>query len=75
MLPDLREPLAQGLFSSARSYEVLIRLARGQGEKLSDSVSTHRGVSIKVLDVEGAKLPGHDGGTQDFVFATGPAFP
>lgn len=75
VLPDLPEPLAQGLFGNPRSYEVVMRFAQGPGEKLSDSVSTHRGVSIKVLGVPGPKLPGHDGETQDFVFATGPAFP
>ncbi len=74
VLPDLPEPLRQGLFAAARSYPVLMRFAQGPGEVLSDSVSTHRGVGIKVLGVDGARLPGHDGATQDFVLATGPAF-
>lgn len=38
-------------------------------------MSTHRGISIKVFGAEGEKLPGHDGDTQDFVFATDPTFP
>ena len=75
VLPGLPEPLAQGLFATPRSFPVLLRFAQGPGEKLSDSVSTHRGVGIKVLGVDGPKLPGHDGDTQDFVLATGPAFP
>lgn len=75
VLPDLPEPLRQGLFASPHSFPVLMRFAQGPGEKLSDSVSTHRGVGIKVLGVDGPKLPGHSGETQDFVFATGPAFP
>ena len=75
VLPDLPEPLRQGLFATPRSYPVLLRFAQGPGEKLSDSVSTHRGVGIKVLGVDGPKLPGHDGATQDFVLATGQAFP
>ena len=74
VLPNLPEPLQQGLFAEARSYPVLLRFAQGPGEKLPDSVSTHRGVGIKVLGVEGAKLPGHNGDTQDFVLATGTAF-
>ena len=74
VIPGLTEPLRQGLFAEAESYPVLLRFAQGPGEKLSDSVSTHRGVGIKVLGVTGAKLSGHDGATQDFVFATGPAF-
>ena len=75
VLPNLPEPLRQGLFADPRSYSVLMRFAQGPGEKLSDSVSTHRGASIKVLGVDGPKLPGHNGETQDFVFATGPVFP
>ncbi len=75
VLPDLTEPFRQGLFADPRRYPVLVRFAQGPGEKLSDSVSTHRGASIKVLGVDGPKLPGHDAATQDFVLATGPAFP
>jgi len=55
---------------------VVVRLAQGPGEVLSDSVSTHRGMAIKVFGVGGVKLPGHEAAqTQDFVLATGPAFP
>ena len=75
VLPGLPEPLRQGLFAEARSYPAVARFAQGPGEMLSDSVSTHRGVGLKILGVGGPKLPGHDGETQDFVFATGPAFP
>ncbi len=75
VLPDLPEPVRQGLFASPRSYPVLLRFAQGPGETLSDSVSTHRGVAIKVLGVDGEKLAGHAAATQDFVLATGPAFP
>ncbi len=74
VLPGLPGPYAQGLFAVARDYPVLMRFAQGPGERLSDSVSTHRGVGIKVLDVDGPKLPGHDDTTQDFVLATGTAF-
>ena len=75
VLPNLPTSLRQGLFSDVRSYDALVRLAQGPGEVLSDSVSTHRGMAIKLFGVDGAKLPGHDGATQDFVFATGVAFP
>ena len=68
--------LRQGLFAEPRSYPVLVRLAQGPGELLSDSVSTHRGMAIKVFGAEGPKLAGHEGNdTQDFVLATGPNFP
>ena len=74
VLPDLPQAFRQGLFAVQRDYPALMRFAQGPGEKLSDSVSTHRGVGIKLLGVEGAKLPGHGGSTQDFVFATGVVF-
>ena len=74
VLPGLPAPYAQGLFATVRDHPVLMRFAQGPGERLSDSVSTHRGVGIKVLDVDGPRLPGHDDATQDFVLATGTAF-
>lgn len=75
VLDGLPEPLRQGLFARPRTYPVVVRLAQGPGEVLSDSVSTHRGMAIKVFGVEGPKLAGHEGAdTQDFVLATGPAF-
>ncbi len=68
--------LRQGLFAEPRTHPVVVRLAQGPGELLSDSVSTHRGMAIKVFGAEGPKLAGHEGAeTQDFVLATGPAFP
>lgn len=72
---DLPEELAQGLFARSGTYPVAVRFAQGPGETLGDRVSTHRGMSIKVFDVEGEKLPGHDAPTQDFVLASGPTFP
>lgn len=74
VLGNLPPHLRQGLFAEPRSYPVLMRFAQGPGEVLSDSVSTHRGIGVKVLGVEGAKLPGHDAASQDFVLATGAAF-
>ena len=67
--------LAQGLFATPGTYQVAVRFAQGPGENLGDRVSTHRGMAIKVFDVEGEKLPGHEAPTQDFVFASGPTFP
>ena len=72
---DLPVELKQGLFATGGTYPVIVRFAQGPGELLKDSVSTHRGMAIKVLGVEGEKLPGHGATTQDFVFATGPVFP
>ncbi len=68
--------LRHGLFAEARTYPAVVRLAQRPGELLSDSVSTHRGMAIKVFGAGGPKLAGHeDAETQDFVLATGPAFP
>ncbi|WP_419826365.1 catalase family protein [Sphingomonas sp.] len=72
---DLPTELAQGLFATPRTHPVAVRFAQGPGETLGDRVSTHRGMAIKVFDVPGEKLPGHDTDLQDFVLATGPTFP
>ncbi len=67
--------LAQGLFAKAGSYPVVMRLSTLPGDILDDSVSTPRGLAVKVIGVEGARLPGSDGDvTQDFVLVNGPAF-
>lgn len=75
ILGDLPPELAQGLFARPGTHPAVVRFAQGPGELLKDSVSTHRGMAIKVFGVEGETLPGHNGTTQDFVLATGPVFP
>ena len=75
-IPDALPPeLKQGLFAAGGTYQAIIRFAQGPGELLKDSVSTHRGMAIKLLGIAGEKLPGHAEPTQDFVLATGPVFP
>jgi hypothetical protein len=77
VLHNLAEELRQGLFAAPRTYPVIVRLAHVPGELLDDRrVSTPRGMAIKVLGVEGTKLPSHEGEvTQDFLLDTGKAFP
>ncbi|MCJ2086706.1 catalase family protein [Methylobacterium sp. E-005] len=76
IIPEGLPPeLAQGLFARPGTHKVAVRFAQGPGETLGDRVSTHRGMSIKVFDVPGEKLPGHAVDTQDFVLATGTTFP
>ncbi len=72
----LPEPLRQGLFAQAASYPVIMRFSTNPGDILPDSISTPRGLAIKVLGVEGQEmLPGHAGETtQDFVFINGKTF-
>ena len=71
----LTPALRQGLFAQPGSYPALARLAQGPGEHLSDRISTHRGLSLKLFGVAGPKIDGHVEDTQDFVLATGPVFP
>jgi hypothetical protein len=71
-LPD---ELAQGLFAKPGRYPVVMRLSTVPGDMLDDSVSTPRGLAIKIIGVEGERLAGSEGDvTQDFVLVNGPAF-
>lgn len=75
ILPNLPAALAQGLFAKEGSYEAVMRFSTLPGDMLDDSVSTPRGLAIKVIGVEGARLPGSEGdATQDFVMVNAPAF-
>jgi hypothetical protein len=75
VLPDLPPALAQGMFSKAATYPVYMRFSTTPGDILPDDVSTPRGLAIKVLGVEGERLPGSENDTtQDFVLVVGKAF-
>jgi len=74
VLPDLPPTLAQGLFAAPGSYDVVLRLSTNPGDILDDSVSTPRGLAVKVIGVSGERLPEAEGETQDFVLANAPAF-
>lgn len=73
---DLPPALAQGLCAAPAEYEVLVRLAQGPGEMLHDRVSTHRGMAVKILGVEGARIPeSREDGVQDWLLEAGkPSF-
>ena len=67
--------LAQGLFSRGGRYPVVMRFSTTPGDMLDDSVSTPRGVAIKVIGIDGPRLAGSEGDvTQDFVMVNAPAF-
>ncbi len=67
--------LAQGLFGHVKTYPVIMRFSTTPGDILPDSVSTPRGLAIKVIGVQGARLPGTENDvTQDFVMINGPVF-
>jgi len=75
VLPDLRPELAQGIFEVPGTFPVLMRLSSSPGDLLADSVSTPRGLAIKVIGVHGVRLPGSEADTtQDFIMINGPAF-
>ncbi len=72
---DLPAELAQGLFASPGTYEAIIRLSTNAGDILDDAISLPRGIALKILGVEGDRLPGsEEDKTQDFVMVNGPAF-
>jgi hypothetical protein len=75
VLDDLPPELAQGLFASPGTYEAVIRLSTTPGDFLHDTVSTPRGMALKILDVEGDRLPGsEESRSQDFVMVNAKEF-
>ncbi len=75
VLGHLPPTLAQGLFSRPGRHDAVLRFSTNPGDVLADSVSVPRGLAVKVLGVEGARLPGSEAATtQDFVLANAPVF-
>lgn len=73
---NLPSYLAQGFFAKPGTYPIVARISTQPGDVLPDSVSTPRGISIKVANVEGEHLPGADElTTQDFILVNSPIFP
>ena len=72
---DLPAMFRQGLFAKPGRYATIMRFSTIPGDLLSDDVSTPRGLAVKVIGVEGERLPGSEGEvTQDFVLVNAPAF-
>lgn len=75
VLPGLAEPLAQGLFAQPRTLPVLLRYSTNPGDLLADKVSSPRGLAIKVMGVDGERVPEDaEGSSQDFVCINANAF-
>ena len=74
MLPGLDPTLAQGLFARPGRHDVVLRLSTNPGDILDDSVSTPRGLALKILAVDGEHVAEAQGETQDFVLVNAPAF-
>ncbi|WFU73411.1 catalase family protein [Bradyrhizobium sp. CB2312] len=72
---NLPPELAQGLFAQPGRYPAVLRLSTVPGDILDDSVSTPRGLSVKIIGVKGERLSGSESDvTQDFLLVNGPAF-
>lgn len=74
ILPDLPAELAQGIFAHPGRHPAIIRISTNPGDLLHDSISVPRGLALKILGVEGERLEGAEGQTQDFIFVNGPVF-
>jgi len=75
VLGDLPPALAQGLFATPRAYDLVARFSTPPAEELDDRVSLPRAMSIKIVGVEGQRLPGSENDTtQDFLMVDGPVF-
>lgn len=75
VMDGLPVELAQGIFTQGGSYEAIIRISTNAGDILDDSISLPRGLALKVIGVEGERLPGSEGDTtQDFILVNGPVF-
>ena len=75
VLPDLPSVLAQGLFATPRTYPAVLRFSTIPGDVLDDAVSVPRGAALKIVGVDGPRVPGSElEVTQDLVFLNGTAF-
>ena len=75
VLDGLPDSLAQGVFARPSAFPVVLRFSTNPGDILDDTVSAPRGLAIKLIGVEGERLPGSEADTtQDFVMVNGPAF-
>ncbi|WPB58410.1 catalase family protein [Xylophilus sp. GOD-11R] len=75
VLPGLPATLAQGIFAQPGRHDLIARMSTPPAEELDDRVSLPRGISLKILGVQGERLPGSENDTtQDFLMVDGPVF-
>lgn len=75
VLDNLPPQLAQGAFAKPGTLPVVMRFSTNPGDILDDKVSTPRGLALKIVGVDGPRLPGSEGDvTQDFVMQNAKAF-
>lgn len=71
---DLPPVLTQGPFARPGEHKIYMRMSTNAGDVLPDVIGLPRGLTIKVLDVEGDRMPEAEGLTQDFVMVNGNVF-
>jgi hypothetical protein len=72
---ELPEPYRQGLFATPGDYGILMRFSTNPGDILPDSISTPRGLAVKIIGVPGEMVPEHQGHlTQDFLMVNSRSF-
>jgi len=73
VLRDTSPPFQQGLFQAGAEYPIIMRFSTNPGDILPDSISSPRGLAIKVVGIaNSAMVPNHVGQvTQDFVLVNG----
>jgi catalase len=76
VLPNLPSELAQGLFHIDHTYPAVVHFSNSASQQQPDWLPDGRGMSIKLLGVDGDRLPGDAaaGKTQDFVMINHPVF-
>ncbi|WP_232548234.1 catalase family protein [Propioniciclava soli] len=73
VLDNLPDELAQGAFANAGEHEVVARLSSAPGDIRSDEVPAPRGFALKILGVEGERMPDHpDSTNQDLLMVNFP---
>ena len=67
--------IKQGLFAGPGRYPVWLRFANGRGSVNNDGVSDTRSMSVKIIGVQGSRLPeSHESKTQDIITQNGDVF-
>lgn len=70
---DLPHELAQGIFATPGTHEVVARLSSAPGDIHSDEIPAPRGFALKIIGVEGERLsPDLGGANQDFLMVNFP---
>lgn len=76
VLSHLPAPFQQGLFQTGGNYPVIMRFSTNPGDILPDSISSPRGLAVKVIGIANGEMEPHHSGqvTQDFVLVNAKAF-